>query len=169
MAPSSSRAGRKDNRGTRQSTMGEELDRGSRGELPPFSYADRVFITCSSAMIASRSMSFLTLPKRQAYIYTALTSALRTSRLSRLPSSTSLHASGGSSLPRPTNYRPFLKSKHSPKKSAVAESGITRRSRVSSSARPSAFPSPKEAHLPTRRRTPLVPHSFSKSSSMSLT
>jgi hypothetical protein len=171
LAPSSSRAGRKDKRGTRQSTMGKELDCGSRGELPPFSYADRVFITFSSAMIASRNMSFLTLPKRQAYIYTASTSALRTSRLNRLPSSTSLHASGGSSSPRPTNYRPFLKSKHSRKKSAVAESGITRRSRVSSSARPSPSPSPpqKKAHLPTRRRTPPVPRTFSKSSSMSLT
>ena len=84
LAPSSPRTGREDDRRTRQSTVGEELDCGSRGELPPFSYADRVFITCSSAMMASRSTSFPTPPKRQAYIYTALTSALRTSRLSRL-------------------------------------------------------------------------------------
>src|SRR6267154_2278520 len=147
LAPSSSRTGREDNRGTRESTMGEELDCGSRGESPPFSYAGHIFITRSSAMIASRSMSFPTPPIRQAYIYTALTSALRTSRLSRLPSWTNLHASGGSSSPRPTNYCPFLKSKHSRKKSAVAEGGITRRSRVSSSARPSACPPQKEAHL----------------------
>src|SRR6266567_1866864 len=84
LAPSSSRADREDNRGTRQSTMGEALDCGSRGELPPFSYADRVFITRSSAMTASRSISFPTPQKRQAYIYTALTSALSTSRLTRL-------------------------------------------------------------------------------------
>src|SRR3979490_347903 len=67
LALSSSREGREDNRRTRQSTMGEELDCGSRGELPPFSYADRVFIIRSSAMITSRSMSFPTPPKRQAY------------------------------------------------------------------------------------------------------
>ena len=89
LAPSSSRAGREDNRGTRQSTVGEKLGCGSRGvriELPPSSCADRVFITRSSAMIASTSVSFHTPPKRQAYNYTALTSALKTSRQSRLPS-----------------------------------------------------------------------------------
>ncbi len=47
---------------------------------------ERVFITRSSAMIASRSMFLPTPPKSQAYIYTVLTSAQRTSRHSRLPS-----------------------------------------------------------------------------------